>query len=150
MEEINVQRMIDEIQIEISEKCWEEEPLLFDEIPVMESGAPGMDGLFDRNYLRGTVDEMNRRWEIRAYRPLLGDRIKLFIKRVIRKLTKFYVEPITTDITEYNSYTVRSINAICAYIDEQQKQNEKLSSKIDRMEQEIILLKSKIKRLENT
>ncbi len=150
MEEINIQRVIEEIQAEVSEKYWEEEPILFDEIPIMENSSLNADRAFDRNLLKGTADEMNRRWEIRACRALLGTRIKVFIKKVLRKLMKFYVEPIAEDISEYNSYTVRSVNSICAYIDEQQQQNQKLNSKIDRLEQEILLLKSKIKKLENT
>lgn len=150
MDEINVQRMIEEIQAEISEKHWEQEPILFDEVPVMDCDALHAGGAFDREFLRAATNEMNQRWEIRAYRPLLGERIKVFIKRVFRKLMKFYIEPVTEDISEYNAYTVRSVNSICAYIDEQQKQNEKLSEKIDRLEQEVILLKSKMKKLENT
>lgn len=149
MGEINVEEIMKEIRREIAERGEEQEQIPFDEIPVMGASAaagggrePFQPAFFDKN-----VALLNQSWEICAYRPLSGNPIKVFFKRVLRKLIKFYIEPITRDETDFNSFTVRSMNSVAAYIAEQQKRDAETGHEIDFLKKQVKLLEREFEEL---
>ena len=78
--------------------------------------------------------------ENRAYRPITSHRrpflaaIILFIKKVMRRCIKFYIEPIADQQTEFNTASVRLLESMLAEQDEMQ-------NKIRELEKEIVNLK---------
>lgn len=78
---------------------------------------------------------------------LLG-KIKLFIKRVIRKFTKFYIEPITFQQTDFNKETVKALESIQKALDEEKETNknriETLNKKIESLSRENEDLRQKL------
>lgn len=150
MNTIDVETIMDEIRKEATEKGEYLEPVCFDEIPVMGAGAAPectSTDQFNQDFFRGSLAEMNQKWEIRAYRPLYGNSIKIFIKRVIRKLMKFYIEPITFDGTEFNSHTVRCMNSVAAYIAEQQNRELEATQELEYLKKQMKLLEQEMERL---
>lgn len=98
----------------------------------IEEGAQSMMLTGEIEYLRGHV-------EVRAYRHIYSCRrvvgpLIVFVKRVIRKLTKFYIEPITFDQTDVNTHMLYAIELMQDKLREQEE-------KIREQEQDIVLLK---------
>ena len=75
-----------------------------------------------------------------SHRKILGKSI-VFIKRVIRKILKWYIEPICFQQSDYNSYIVKAVY-------ESSEIMRDLIEKNDRLSNEISILKEKIKNLE--
>ena len=93
-----------------------------------------------------------------AFKPLnnggsLIGRIKVFIKRVIRKLTKFYVEPIAFQQTDFNVEVVKSIEKLKKQIDNEKENNSyvlnRLANLIDELADENISLKAELSKYKN-
>jgi hypothetical protein len=55
---------------------------------------------------------LNTHYYIQPYKELGGNPLKVFFKKVIRKLTKFYVEPVVFEQNEFNANTAKVLNTI--------------------------------------
>jgi len=94
---------------------------------------------FSRKRLNENVTYLNEHWEVSAYRELyvssgLKGKMFVFVKKVIRKLTKFYVEPIVNDQNQYNAGVTRSMNEMRRFIRETQQENQELKKRIEKLE----------------
>ena len=71
--------------------------------------------------------------EVNPYRPLQGNKITVFFKKVIRKLVYFFVEPIVMAQDGFNASLVRLMNQMGCYIDEQNKEIAELKKQIEEL-----------------
>ncbi len=133
MQEIDIEKIMEEIRQDIRERGLEDDILPFEAV----TGKPwgGASEVYDEERFEKEVNDLNQSYQITAWRPLEGG-ITGFIKKIIRKLTKFYVEPITADQTEFNAHTVRAMNELLSYVKLQ-------DAKMDALQEEIRKLKKK-------
>lgn len=140
---IDIEKIILEIREEIRTKGYIEEKLDFDRIPIKRAVSASLLDVkeFNMEELLQSVAEINQYYYIEPYkelkstRPMIGP-IIVFIKKIIRKLIKFYIEPVVFEQRNYNASVVCCINQMVKYIDEQQYnlelkyENEKLKREL--------------------
>jgi len=71
------------------------------------------------------VAMINMTWCVNPYRPLTGNPIVIFVKRCIRKLTRFLMVPYVETQNDFNAHVTRAFNSIA---DEMRKQNNSIES----------------------
>ena len=137
IKQINVEDIMTEIRQEIEEKGYKNEDVSFTDIAVGFSSY----GIAHSKAFEENLGTLRARYNVAAYRPLYSNRaigfIVVFIKKVMRKLTKFYIEPIVKDQNENNRLTTMCIQDL--YLD-----TEEMIDRIQRLEDEIIKLKEKL------
>lgn len=106
--EINIEKIMDEIRADIKAKGYTNDMLSFNEV----SSIKVVDGSFSREEYDTALNYLNNSYNVVSIRPLTGNPLFVFIKRIIRKLAKFYVEPIVASQNEYNAFNVRVLNAL--------------------------------------
>lgn len=131
--EFNIEEVMDEIRKEIKEKGLTSDMLSFSDVT---SVSVADDGSFSKAGLDSCLANLSDSYVIRDNRQLSGNPIVVFIKRVVRKLTRFYVKPIVDAQTEFNAYTVQTANMLSRYVcDDLEKTNTKqLEEKIELLE----------------
>jgi len=135
---INVEEIMGEIRREIEKKGYKNEDISFSDIPVRAlHGDTGHIGTFEEN-----LNALRTHWNVVTYRRLKSDRsigfLIVFIKKVIRKLTKFYIEPIIADQNENNKLAALCIfdlyydmEAMRRQIKALEKENKQLKQRFD-------------------
>lgn len=142
VDNINVEEIMAKIRQNIKDKGYIEEEKInnFDFTPQIS----------EEDNFRYDLDTLNRVWNINLEREILSrNKLFSFVKKVIRKLTRWYITPMMQDQITFNSYAVRSINNLNKQME---KQNERLEKLLDKKAEEIkVLLNEKevrIKKLE--
>lgn len=134
MESINIEKIMEEIRQEIKEKGYTNDLLSFQDI---------VDEQTENRTMEEYYDILNNIWNVKAYRLLSSEgcfgKLKTFIKKVIRKSIKFYIEPIVNDQNEFNANNVRLLNMIHSYM-------ELTDQKIAMLEKELDEVKKQIKK----
>lgn len=134
---VNIEKIMSDIRQEIKDKGYSYNMLSFSE--VTEIVADNGDGV-DLNEIENNMNYLNNSYNIVSYRPLTGNKLVIFVKRVIRKLTKFYVEPIVAAQNEFNAFNVRVLNALFKNIRQQSEEQSEmdkineLMNKLDTLE----------------
>ncbi|WP_295723831.1 class I SAM-dependent methyltransferase [uncultured Leptotrichia sp.] len=142
VDNINVEEIMAKIRQNIKDKGYVEEEKInnFDFTPQIS----------EEDNFRYDLDTLNRVWNINLEREILSrNKLFSFVKKVIRKLTRWYITPMMQDQITFNSYAVRSINNLNKQME---KQNERLEKLLDKKAEEIKVLLSekevRIKKLE--
>lgn len=107
---INIEEIMSQIKREIKEKNLTADMLSFEDVPYekptdMSSGSSLEDCDSALTYL-------NTHYYIQPYKELQGNPLKVFFKKVIRKLTKFYVEPVVFEQNDFNANTTKALNSL--------------------------------------
>lgn len=103
IDNINVEEIMTKIRQNIKDKGYVEEEKInnFDFTPKIN----------EENNLKYDLDTLNRIWNVNLEREILSrNKLFSFIKKVIRKLTRWYVVPMMQDQVIFNSFAVRTIN----------------------------------------
>ncbi|MBQ8613528.1 MAG: hypothetical protein IJ416_04870 [Ruminiclostridium sp.] len=116
---INVQRIMADIKAEIERKNLKSDILSFEDVFAGGSTASGSDFneksfVNELSYLNSNFSIASNR-EIKTGKKVIGGLV-IFVKKVIRKMTRFYVEPIVTEQNAFNTHTVRALNCIRKFI----------------------------------
>ena len=103
MNRINIEEIMAEIRREIDVKGYRYEDISFSDIPArVSSGYINHSAALTKHILDLRVHK-----DIKAYRKLSSNRILgsliILIKKIIRKFTKFYIEPIVSDQNHFNN-----------------------------------------------
>lgn len=85
---------------------------------------------------------MNSTRKVQCWRLIGGNRLAVFFKKIIRKLIKFYVEPIIDEQNQFNFYTTSAMTQLYAKMQDEQ------AVKIMELQQQVEALEEKCKRLE--
>lgn len=89
------------------------------------------------------IDEyMNTKVRVDYYRPLASRRVRfmritIFIKRVIRKLNKFLVEPICSDVSEFNRIASMEFKRMGIYVNGLRNALDNAQARIEQLEEEL-------------
>lgn len=107
---INIEEIMSQIKREIKEKNLTADMLSFEDVPYekptdMSSGSSLED-------CDSALTYMNTHYCIQPYKELQGNPLKVFFKKVIRKLTKFYVEPVVFEQNDFNANTTKALNSL--------------------------------------
>ncbi len=108
---VNIEAIMQEIREEIKAKGYTYDMLSFKDVSAPlcsdnESEAVSFEGA-EKN-----LAYMDNVSHVAGYRPLDGNKLVVFIKRIIRKFTKFYVEPVVASQNEFNSAAVRTAGSL--------------------------------------
>lgn len=123
--DINIEEIMQEIRQEIADKHLTPDMLSFEDVPYTRPDAMNGCGL-DSEEARNAMVYLNSHYNVQAYKPLAGNPLFVFVKKVIRKLTKFYVEPVVDDQNTFNANTVRMLNALSQEVEALRKENAEL------------------------
>ena len=121
-EQINVESIMKEIKKEIEVKGYTNDLLSFDDV-VVDVGAMNVNK-FDKIKFNEDIYVANHEWEVNPYRPLQGNKVTVFFKKVIRKLVYF------------NASIVRMMNQMNCYIEEKDKEIAELKKEIEQLKSE--------------
>lgn len=110
---INIEEIMQEIRQEIKEKHLTADMLSFEDVPYTKPGDAVHGYGLDSQEVKTAMVYLNSHYNVQPYKPLAGNPVFVFIKKVIRKLAKFYIIPIVDEQNQFNENTVRMLNAIC-------------------------------------
>ncbi len=153
--EINIEAVMDEIRAEIKEKGYKSDMLSFKEVVNVSPASVEAESPIED--LHGAIVYLNDSYYVVESIPVTGNVFVRFIKRILRKLLRFYVKPIVMSQNDFNALCVRAFNDINGYIDEASKVNlpelenriNMLELKIKTVTKENEYLEARIKELEN-
>lgn len=143
MESINVEEIMQDIKTQIAERGYTKNELRFADVTAdVTDRMEEIDEYFELQNFGLTVEKMNSRRTIQCWRMLGGNKLAVLVKKVIRKLIKFYVEPIVKDQNQFNFYTTSAMAQLYAKLEDEQ------AVKLDEMQKRIDELEKKCKALE--
>ena len=145
MQVINTEEIMKEIKAQIAERGYSENELKFADVAKGEPSALGeIPDYFEFPNFDMTIDQMDVRKELRCWQPLYGNKIVVLVKKVIRKLVKFYVEPIVNTQNEFNYFTTSALSQLRAkYEEEQEIKLLEMQKRIEELEKRCIELEKK-------
>jgi hypothetical protein len=79
------------------------------------------------------IDILRNSWEIQPNKPIIGNKLVVFIKKIIRKLIRFYIIPIVKEQNAFNYSIFRILEENC----EMRIEIENLSDKITKLKEQI-------------
>ena len=134
---INVEEIMEEIRRDIKEKGYQNDDISFSDVPLSGKYLT-MD---NSNLAAQKIMLLQARYNVFAYRPLASNRsfgaLIVFIKKVIRKMIKFYIEPIVSDQNDVNGLVASGLKDL--YLD-----MEAMERRIRQLEEECQRLKNKV------
>lgn len=141
MSEINIEEIMNQIRREISEKGLDHELLRFEEVKNEDNSFLNISNAepFDLMLFLGNANDMNCYYLFDVNREMDGGILSKLIKKTIRRIVRFYVQPLILDQMSFNTATVRTMNSVRNYILE----NETLKVKIQEMDERIVALENK-------
>jgi methionine biosynthesis protein metW len=122
IDNINVEEIMTKIRQSIKDKGYVEEEKInnFDFTPKIN----------EEDNFRYDLDTLNRIWNVNLEREILSrNKLFSFIKKIIRKVTRWYIVPMMQDQITFNSYAVRVINNLTQQLNEQNEKIKKLEKK---------------------
>ena len=106
---IHIEEIMQNIWKEIKEKGLSSDMLSFEDVPYQKPDA-AVNGAGSEE-VKNSLVYLNGHYNVQPYKPLGGNPLFVFIKKVLRKLMKFYIEPIVNDQNNFNANVVRVLNA---------------------------------------
>lgn len=139
MENINVEKIMEEIREDIIKKGLTNDMLSFSDVVLDDDIIRAI--AFNKIAFNEELYLLNRNWNIQPYKDLgnnqgIKNKIKVLLKKIIRKMIKFYVEPVVYEQDTFNASVVKSMNLINSFIDQKNKEIEKLQEEIEKLKQE--------------
>lgn len=107
-----IEDIMQQIKAEIKEKNLTSDMLSFEDVPYRKAEDMNNSDGAESDDMSATAAYLNSHYYIQPYKELNGNPIIVFVKKIIRKLAKFYVEPITFEQNEFNANVVRLLNAL--------------------------------------
>ncbi|HNZ97980.1 hypothetical protein [Ruminococcus sp.] len=103
-EKINIEEIMAEIKQSIKDQGLTADMLSFEDVPYRKNAQSGS--------ASEALDYVSTHYYIQPYKELQGNPVKVFIKKVIRKLTKFYVEPVVFEQNDFNANAVTVMKSL--------------------------------------
>lgn len=145
MQYINTEEIMKEIKAQIAERGYSKSELRFADVAAGVSGSLGeIPDYYEWQNFDATIDQMDAKREVQCWRILSGSKISIFVRKVIRKLVKFYVEPIIKSQNEFNFYTTSAMAQLRAkYEEEQDMKFSEMQKRIEELEKRCMELEKK-------
>lgn len=137
--DINIEEIMEEIRQNIKERGYDKEPLSFEEIEMPQAVLQQGEG-YHADVFLSELDFMNHNCLNQFHVPVAGrNPFSIFVKKVIRKVTRFIVLPLVNFQNAYNVSNLRCMNQMKEYMAEL----EEYKVKIDKLEKELKEMKNK-------
>ena len=117
---INIEEIMAEIKQNIKDQGLTADMLSFEDVPYKKNAQSGS--------ASEALDYISTHYYIQPYKELQGNGIKVFFKKVLRKLMKFYVEPVVFEQNDFNANAVTVIKSLT------ENKSADMSSKVEAME----------------
>lgn len=101
---INIEQIMADIKKEIKEKGLTADMLSFDDIPYKKTAQGGSP--------EEALDYVTAHYYVQPYAEITGNPVKVFFKKAMRKLMRFYVEPMVMEQNDLNANTATVIKAM--------------------------------------
>ena len=134
MNDINIEEIMSQIREEIKEAGYTDDMLSFDDVELDDCNFQFE--IFDKGDFNREVYDLNHRWKIQTYRNLNSGKLVTFMKKVIRKMIRFYVDTVVEDQNMFNANIVKTMNLMNCYIQEQEATIATLKNRIQQLEKE--------------
>lgn len=121
MQEISVEKIMEDIRNDIKASGRDKIPLSFNDTGSTASNS------------NSALSYISTHYEIEAYEYLTGNKLKVFVKKVIRKLNSFFYLPVVRQQNTLNYYYYKVIEATY----DTNKENQALKKRIDALEDRI-------------
>ena len=141
---IDVRQIMAEIDSSIDAMSDSEKKLSFS-----DAGSRGLEDVdtmrFDHEVLGSIIDFCRSHSRVESFRDLNVPGVKsgkvfMAVKKVIRRLTQFYVEPVVNDQADFNANVVHAMDQVNAFIEE----NQDLKAQIEQQERRIAELEKQL------
>lgn len=130
---IDVEKIMSEIRADIVNSGRDKEPLSFaDQEAAAANGHKG-------ESIEEAIDYISCNYEVQPYEVLRGNKLAVLFKKVIRKVTGFFILPIVRQQNTLNYYYYRVAETISAV----KTDNEELLKKIDVLEKRVAEIENK-------
>ena len=131
MIKIDVEKIMDEIRQEIKEKGYTNDLLSFQDVEIESDAAKAE---FDMNEMKNCVQAANMSARVEYYHQMIPHRgLKNIVKIVLRKILRFLLLPLLEEQNRYNADSVRTINQLTRYVEEQLQKNHEYEEEIRRL-----------------
>lgn len=136
METINVEDIMQEIRAQIEHRGYKKSDLRFADVTIETvDNMEDIDEYFELQNFGLTVDKMNSKRTVQCWRMLCGNKFVVLMRKIIRKLIKFYVEPIVKEQNQFNFYTTSAMAQLYAKLEKEQAMElELLQNRIEELE----------------
>lgn len=134
--DINIEKIMMEIREAIKSKNYDNLPVRFDDV-CLRIDKKQTD--FNINHFNESVNYLNNKYHVVAYRNIMSrngllGKFIIFVKKILRKSIKFYIEPIVDSQNEFNASVAQSINEIRRYVYETQTSKDDINFEISKLE----------------
>ncbi|MBR2474576.1 MAG: hypothetical protein IKB51_06065 [Clostridia bacterium] len=144
--DINIEKIMDDIRAEIKEKGYTADMLSFNE--VSSSVHASESGQFSVEEYNGVVSYLKTAHVVPVSKPITGNPIIVFIKKLIRKFTRVTIRPVVEHQSEYNAFSARALSMVGDYIEQNSVvSNAELLEKIKMLELKLQTAAKEIDRL---
>ena len=131
--QINVEQIMEEIRENIKQRGYTSDFLEFEDIETKELLNAAS---FDFNEMLASLQRANMKSSINYYCDVIPHRgVKNLVKAAIRKFLRFLLMPIIEEQNQYNAYSVRVLNQVALFAQEQIRLNEEMKRKLEAIEQ---------------
>lgn len=138
-ENINIEEIMKEIRQNIKDRGYDKVPVSFEEIE-MKSSVLKIGTGYNSDEFINELEFLDGNCTTSFHVPIAGGNpIFVFIKKVIRKMTRFIVAPLVDFQNAYNVSNLKCMNQVSEYISEM----EKYKSRIEQLEKELKEMKEK-------
>ena len=135
-EKINIEEIMAEIKQNIKDQGLTADMLSFEDVPYRKNVQSGS--------ATEALDYISTHYYIQPYKELKGNPVKVFIKKVLRKLVKFYVEPVVFEQNDFNANAVTVMKSLTesgsadlgGRVETLELANKELIIRLDRLERE--------------
>lgn len=143
-ESINIEEIMAEIKQKIKEQGLTADMLSFEDVPYKKNAQSGS--------ASEALDYISTHYYIQPYKELQGNGIKVFFKKVLRKLMKFYVEPVVFEQNDFNANAVTVMRSLSdgktadltSKVETLELAQKELMIRLDKLERENNELRSKL------
>lgn len=131
---VNIEQIMDEIRADIKKRQLDGTLIPFQDVP-MGNVMVNLDvdsDVFDEAKLHKYLDIVNKDYMVILDRPLAPDTSKpgKFVKRVVRRLTRFYINPVVRDQNSLNASMANVLHQMSNYISQQQAEIRELKKEV--------------------
>ena len=141
---INIEQIMADIRREIKEKGLTSDMLSFDDIPYKKTAQGGSPA--------EAIDYVTSHYYVQPYQEFKGNPVKVFFKKALRKIMRFYVDPIVMEQNDFNANTAIAVKAIsedkskdmCNRVETLEIVNKELAKRLEKLECENAELRSMI------
>lgn len=142
---INIEEIMADIRKKIKDENLTADMLSFEDVPYKKPVQVRAGTLEAADE---SLRYLNTRYYIQPYKQLQGNPVKVFIKKVLRKMIKFYIEPVVFEQNDFNANTVVVLNTLRENaaspdmselrerLDMLQLENKKLALRVEKLERE--------------